>query len=66
MSQLDGVARMERSAIRGSAFQHILLSLDYASLHPGYRLAPYLIATGLIMLCTPPLKRGWPSTNMNS
>ena len=26
----------------------------------------YLIATGLIMLCTAPLKRGWPSTNMNS
>ena len=26
----------------------------------------YRIATGLIMLCTAPLKRGWPSTNMNS
>ena len=26
----------------------------------------YRIATGLIMLCTPPLKRGWPRTNMNS
>jgi hypothetical protein len=24
------------------------------------------IATGLIMLCTPPLKRGWPRTNRNS
>ena len=30
------VARMERSAIRGPAFQQALLSLDYASLHPGY------------------------------
>ena len=26
----------------------------------------YRIATGLIMLCTPPLKRGWPRTNRNS
>jgi hypothetical protein len=30
------------------------------------RAAFYRIATGLIMLCTPPLKRGWPSTNRNS
>lgn len=57
---------MERSVIRGPAFQLDRLFLDYASLHPGYKRRPYLIATGLIMLCTPPLKRGWPSTNKNS
>jgi hypothetical protein len=34
--------------------------------HDVFVVAVYRIAIGLIMLCTPPLNRGWPSTNMNS
>ena len=34
--------------------------------HHAMRRSSYRIATGLIILCTPPLKRGWPRTNRNS